>query len=154
MATVSEQKVSLDFEAAISHLSQFMQIREVEKEAFTQKFQQANKIATFKLLQYRQKYGVDMQKEELLRDVVFIGTSLVEASSNNLRFYKSVVKACLSIVEIETEKSFEIGFANKLLKAMNAFQCNSGVHFSAEAFYFVFKTHFRLGITTPKATIA
>jgi len=144
LSTESEQKVSLDFKSAIKHLSQFMEIREQERGVFTQKFQLANKVAVFKLLQYRQKYGVDMQKEELLRDVVFIGTSLVEASSSNLRYYKSVVKACLAIVEIETGKSFEPEFANKLLKAMSAFQCNAGVHFSAEAFYFVFKSHFRL----------
>ncbi|MFA6396549.1 MAG: hypothetical protein WCW84_11340 [Sulfurimonas sp.] len=144
MASSDNQEVALDFTSAIKHLSQFMEIRENEKDTFILKFQQANKIAVFKLLKYRTKYGVDMEKEELLRDVVFIGTSLVEASSNNFRYYKSVVKACLAIVEIETQKSFEDGFSKKLLKAMNAFQCNNGVIFSSEAFYFVFKTHFRL----------
>jgi len=141
---MSNQKVTLDFGSAIAHLNHFVEIRENEKSIFKQKLQQAEKTAIYKLLKYRSKYGVDMEKEELLRDVVFIGTSLVEASSNNFRYYKAVVKAALSIVEIETQKSFTKEFVEKMLKAMSAFQCNGGVHFSTEAFYFVFKTHFRL----------
>jgi hypothetical protein len=85
-----------------------------------------------------------MEKIELLRDVVFIGTSLIEQSSNNTKYYKMLVKACMSLVEIGTKKNFTDGFTDKMLRAMSAFQCNEGVHFQTEAFYFVFKTHFRL----------
>ena len=141
---MQKQKVTLDFTTAIKHLNNFIEIRENEKDIFQLKLQQAEKTAVYKLLKYRSKYGIDMEKEELLRDVVFIGTSLVESSSSNFRYYKAVVKASLAIVEIETQKSFTQEFVEKMLKAMSAFQCNNGVHFSTEAFYFVFKTHFRL----------
>jgi len=141
---MQNQKVTLDFTTAINHLNNFIEIRKNEKDIFKLKLQQAEKTAVYKLLKYRSKYGIDMEKEELLRDVVFIGTSLVESSSSNFRYYKAVVKASLAIVEIETKKSFTQEFVEKMLKAMNAFQCNNGVHFSTEAFYFVFKTHFRL----------
>lgn len=136
--------IQLDYNAAVAHLSLFIDIETHRKKMFKRHLELAFRNGTYKLLKYRAKYGVDMERSELLRDVVFIGTSLVEQSSNNIWYYKAVVKACLSIVEMETEKSFSDEFAQKMLKAISSFQCNQGVHFSSEAFYFVFKTHFRL----------
>lgn len=138
------QFVKLDYRTAINQLSEFLNVRVEDKEVLKLQLEQAVNVAVFKLLQYRKKYGVGMEKEELLRDVVFIGTSLAEKNHNNPMYYKAVVKACCSLVEIATNKEFEKEFINKILKASNAFQCNGGSHFSAEAFYFIFKTHFRL----------
>ena len=138
------QFVRLDYKTAINQLSKFLSVRVEDKEILRLQLEQAVNIAVFKLLQYRKKYGVGMEKEELLRDVVFIGTSLAEKNHNNPMYYKAVVKACCSLVEIAIKKEFEKEFIEKMLKANNAFQCNGGSHFSAEAFYFIFKTHFRL----------
>ena len=144
MNNKTSNSVTVDFTAAIEHLNQFLFINSSEKQFLVQHLQMAIKNATYRMIKYRSKYGVDMEKMELLRDVVFIGTALVEQSSNNAKYYKSVVKACMSLVEIGTTKHFTKGFTDKMLRAMSAFQCNQGQHFQTEAFYFVFKTHFRL----------
>lgn len=138
------QSVRLDYRTAINQLSEFLTVERHSKEILKLQLENAVNIAIFKLLKYRKKYAVGMEKEELLRDVVFIGTSLAEKNPNNPMYYKAVVKACFSLVEISTKKEFEPKFVEKMLKANNAFQCNGDTHFSAEAFYFVFKTHFRL----------
>jgi len=144
MNSKTSNKITVDFAAAIKHLNKFIVINSSEKQFLIQHLQMAIKNATYRMIKYRSKYGVDMEKMELLRDVVFVGTSLIEQSSNNTKYYKSVVKACMSLVEIGTDKEFNSGFINKMLRAMAAFQCNQGQHFQTEAFYFVFKTHFRL----------
>ncbi len=73
--------------------------------------------ATYKMQKYRSKFLVNMEKEELLRDVIFFGS---------------------------TKKKFDRKFILKILKAKSSFECNDGIHFQAEAFYFLFKTHFRI----------
>ena len=138
------QFVKLDYKTAINQLSKFLNVRRENKEILRLQLEQSVNVAVFKLLQYRNKYGVGMEKEELLRDVVFLGSSLAERYPNNPMYYKALVKACFSLVEIAMDKEFEPEFIEKMLKANNAFQCNNGTHFSAEAFYFIFKTHFRL----------
>ncbi len=103
--------------------------------------------ATYKMQKYRSKFLVNMEKEELLRDVIFFGSSLisqVKNKSDSSIFYKSLVKASASIIEIETKKKFDRKFILKILKAKSSFECNDGIHFQAEAFYFLFKTHFRI----------
>ena len=137
-------RVTVDYVAAIEHLNKFLTINSSEKKLLVMHLKMAIKNATYRMLKYRNKYGVDMEKMELLRDVVFLGTSLIEQSSNNTKYYKGLVKACMSLVEIGTNKEFTEGFTNKMFKAMSAFQCGQGEYFQTEAFYFVFKAHFRL----------
>jgi len=144
MGKKTSDKITVDFTAAIEHLNKFIIVHPSEKQFLVQHLHMAIKNSTYRMIKYRAKYGVDMEKMELLRDVVFIGTSLIEQSSNNTKYYKGVVKACMSLVEIGTNKKFTTGFIDKMLRAMAAFQCNQGQHFQTEAFYFVFKTHFRL----------
>ena len=136
------QQVKLNYKSAIHHLGQFLEVSPSDKDTLKNHLEYAINTATFKLLNYRQKYGISMEKEELLRDVVFIGTSLFEKNPNNPMYYKAVVKACFALIEISTNKQFDKVFINKLLKSYSAFQC-LGVHFSTEAFYFIFKSHFR-----------
>ena len=69
------QFVKLDYKTAINQLSKFLNVRRENKEILRLQLEQSVNIAVFKLLQYRHKYGVGMEKEELLRDVVFIGSS-------------------------------------------------------------------------------
>jgi hypothetical protein len=137
-------KVVLDYSAAIEHLNKFFTIDSSEKNLLVMHLDMAIKNATYRMFTYRSKYGVDMEKMELLRDVVFLGTSLIEQSSNNTKYYKGLVKACMSLVEIGTNKKFAKGFTNKMFRAMSAFQCSQGQYFQTVAFYFVFKAHFRL----------
>jgi hypothetical protein len=137
-------RVTVDYVVAIEHLNKFLTINSSEKKLLVMHLKMAIKNATYRMLKYRNKYGVDMEKMELLRDVVFLGTSLIQQSSNNTKYYKGLVKACMSLVEIGTNKEFTEGFTNKMLRAMSAFQCSQGQYFQTEAFYFVFKAHFRL----------
>ena len=136
------QEVKLNYKAAIHHLGQFLEVPSNQKEILKIHLEYAINNATLKLLRYRKKYGVNMENEELLRDVVFIGTSLFERIPSNPMYYKAVVKACFALIEISTNKSFEKEFILKLLRAYNDFLCDS--QFLTEAFYFIFKGHFRL----------
>ena len=137
-------RVTVDYVVAIEHLNKFLTINSSEKKLLVMHLKMAIKNATYRMLKYRNKYGVDMEKMELLRDVVFLGTSLIQQSSNNTKYYKGLVKACMSLVEIGTNKKFAEGFTNKMFRAMSAFQCSQGQYFQTVAFYFVFKAHFRL----------
>ena len=137
-----EQSIQFCFNEAIEHLGKFLNIPISLKEMYDRNLEDAINTATFKLLQYRSKYGVGMEKEELLREIVFLGTSLAERHPTNPIYYKATVKACASLVEILTKKTFDINFISKLLKANSAFQCNQ--YFSSETFYFIFKTHFKI----------
>ena len=137
------QNVKLNYKAAIHHLGQFLEIPTSEKEILKLHLEYAINNATLKLLHYRKKYGVNMEKEELLRDVVFIGTSLFEKNPTNPIYYKAVVKACFALIEIATNQQFEKEFIKKLLRAYNDFLCNNSQFFT-EAFYFIFKSHFRV----------
>jgi hypothetical protein len=139
-----KNEINTHYRAAIEHLNKFLRVDSVEKKLLVIHLELAIKNARFRMSEYSAKYRVNMEKIELLRDVVFIGTSLIEQSSNNTKYYKMLVKACMSLVEIDTKKKFEDEFIKKMLIAKPAFQCDKGRYFQIEAFYFVFKTHFRL----------
>ncbi len=116
---------------------------EREKDIVRVQLEGAIQKAILKIGIYQRNFGIDMQNPELLRDVCFLGSCFLEQSTNNFRFYKAVVKACFAIVEIGTGKSVDENFVKKIMKAMSSYQCNSGVLFQTEAFYFTFKAHFR-----------
>jgi hypothetical protein len=139
---LSSQAIKLDLQSALHHLAEFLTIHKVHKDIFLRDIEDAVNIATFKLLQYRSKYGVGMEKEELLRDIVFLGSALYERHPDNPMYYKATVKACAALIENTTGKTFDIKFIEKLLKAYSSFYCNRT--FNSDILYFIFKTHFRI----------
>jgi len=133
------EDMKVNFYDAIKHLEYFLEIDnpQILKEHFTYAVQNA----TTKLLHYRKKYGVNMENEEILRDVIFIGASLFERLPSNPEYYKATIKAAFALVEIATDKSFDNVFVEKMLKAYKDFSCPP--HFNVESLYFVFKGHLR-----------
>lgn len=140
--------VNVDYRLALNHLNHYLFSKKMSddtKDHITIYIRNAIKNASLKIVNYKSKYRVNMEEPELLRDVVFIGASLIEINNiDRIRCYKNVVLACISLVEIRTNKRFNKDFVIKMLKAKASFECYEGTHFQAEAFYFVFKTHFRL----------
>ena len=82
-----------------------------------------------------------MQKIELLRDVIFIGTSLIEETNNNHIYYRAVVMASFDIVQKSINIKFTNDFIKKLTTSKDIYLLNST--FNTIAFYFMFKSYFR-----------
>lgn len=138
--------VNTDFIAALSHFMLYMEMTKEDKKYLKEHTRVTADYAYERMLTYKAKHKVDMRKSELLRDLVFLISSHIEKIHNTTQkraYYQGLVKACMSLIELDFKKSFDASFINKILKSMSYFQCNSGLHFQAEAFYFMFKTHSR-----------
>ena len=77
MDSKKSDKITVDFNAAIEHLNKFITVHPSEKQFLVQHLHMAIKNATYRMIKYRAKYGVDMEKMELLRDVIAIKNSIL-----------------------------------------------------------------------------
>jgi hypothetical protein len=135
--------ITINNVVAIKHILSFIEFEKYEKSILKLNLELANKNALIRLAQYQRNIGVNMEKEEFLRDVAFIGGSLIEIFKNNSRIYTGVVLACFDIL-MNRECKFEDEFITKMLKMKNYFLCNCNQNeFQSEAFYLLFKSYFR-----------
>lgn len=134
-------KVRLD--RAIKHLCNFMDENYINsiKPQFKLHLRTAICKAGVKLVNYQIDKKVNMEKVELLRDVVFLGSSLMETTSQNHIYFKSLISACFDIVELGANIRFDDDFIKKIASSKNEFMTNTDVN--SVPLYYLFKSHFR-----------
>jgi len=138
--------ISVNFTSAIKQLFRFIKLDKFKQEKVRLELKTVIKRASLKMVTYQRKIGVNMSKTELLRDVAFLGTTLVELLENNQKIYKGVALACIDIVQMNNKCEFENEFILKIMKSKTYFFCNvyNQNRFQTEAFYLLFKSHFRI----------
>ncbi len=133
--------INTNYIIAIKLLYKFTDKETLNKELYKQHLNRALKNASLKLANYQIDKKVNMQKVELLRDVIFIGTSLIEETSNNHIYYRAVIAASFDIIEKTVNIKFTDDFIKKLTTSKDIYLVNST--FNTIAFYFMFKSYFR-----------
>jgi len=133
--------INTNYIVAIKLLYKFTDKETINKELYKQHLKRALKNASLKLANYQIDKKVNMQKVELLRDVIFIGTSLIEETSNNHIYYRATILASFDIIEKNLNVKFTDDFIKKLTTSKDIYLANS--IFNTIAFYFMFKSHFR-----------
>ncbi|GHV07955.1 hypothetical protein AGMMS50229_15600 [Campylobacterota bacterium] len=142
-------QILIDFDAAERMLERHMKIDNLA--IYKTHIAFAIKNATLKIARYQNALHINMQKVELLRDVVFVGASLVERGSAGESYYRALVCACFEIVMDFTGAKFEPDFIKKIASSKQIFFKQP--HFNAEAFYLLFKSHFRI-VAADRLTIS
>jgi len=133
--------VNVNYRVAIKQLNHFIANEHLYTDLYKQHLRRALKNASLKLVNYQIDKKINMEKVELLRDVIFIGTSLIEETSNNHIYYRAVIAASFDIIEKTVNIKFTDDFIQKLTISKDIYLVNS--IFNTIAFYFMFKSHFR-----------
>lgn len=135
--------VKVRFDRAIKHLCTFMDPSYIgeNKPNFMLHLRTAISRAGVKLVNYQFDKKVNMEKVELLRDVVFIGSSLMETTSQNHIYFKGLIAASFDIVEHGANVKFDDDFIRKISSSKNEFMTNLEVN--TISLYYLFKSHFR-----------
>ena len=134
-------KININYSTAIKHLQLFLPDETKRQEHYKEYLKRALKIASIKLVNYQVSTRVNMEKIELLRDVIFIGSSFIEVTNNNHVFYRAVIASAFDIVEKALNVKFEDDFIDKITKSKDIYF--DGATFNTVAFYLLFKSHFR-----------
>ncbi len=135
-------KIKLGFDVAIKQLLKFMDSEVIKsKEQFLLHLRTAVRKATINLANYKEDRKINMEKEELLRDVIFIGSALLETTSQNHYYFNSLIASCFDIVEKGANITFNDSFIKKIATSKNEFVDVDGA--KTVLLYYMFKSHFR-----------
>jgi len=141
---------TVDFSVAVKHPAYFIDFpNPIARNTFKSELKNMIKNASILLVDYSRSVGVDMQKEELLRDVCFLG-AVVSWRFNHQRWcYDALVAACADIVEHATGRRYQDNFIKKLKKCGGYFtfkngESSSSIAFATIPFYLLFKAAIRL----------
>ena len=135
-----EPHIKARLDRAIKHLEHFLGTVE-NKEIFKTHLRSAIKKFTLKLVEYQSSKKVNMEKVELLRDIVFLGTSLMETTEKNHHYFRSLISACFDIVEESNQVVFNDDFVTKIVSSKKEFM--DSLEVKSVALYYIFKSHFR-----------
>ena len=138
---INKPVVNVNYRVAIKQLHSFMDESKLNKDLHRELLKRALKKASLKLVNYQIDKKINMEKVELLRDVIFIGSSLIEATNNNHVYYRAVIASAFDIIEKTIGVEFTDDFIDKLTTSKDIFF--NGTTFNTVAFYFMFKSHFR-----------
>ena len=141
-----QDNIKIDFKTALKVLLLFVKKNDLMMETTKEKIQKDLTMifaeAFYKIAKYREKYKINLQKPELLRDVCFLSAAYIQkANPNSVIVYHAIIKACVAIVTIGAKKKFDDSFVRKLLKTRSSYMSQD--NFLADIFYLQFKSHFR-----------
>ncbi len=137
---IKEPHIKVRLDRAIKHLNHFL--GEIEdKERYMLHMRSAIKKFGIKLVEYQSSKKVNMEHVELLRDVVFLGTSLMETTEKNHHYFRSLIASCFDIVEESNNVTFDGDFIDKVVSSKKEFM--DSLEVKTVALYYTFKSHFR-----------
>lgn len=135
-----EPHIQARLDRAINHFEHFLGSVE-DKERYKLHLRSAIKKFIIKLVEYQSSKKVNMEHVELLRDVVFLGTSLMETTEKNHHYFRSLIASCFDIVEECNNVTFDDDFVVKIVSSKKEFM--DSLEVKTVSLYYIFKSHFR-----------
>jgi len=135
--------INVNYEVALRHLQRFLPKETKTEDIYKEHLKRALKIASLKIVNYQISTKVNMQKVELLRDVIFIGSSFLETTNSNHIYYRTLIAGSFDIIEKTMGVKFTNDFIEKITTSKSVFL---DTNFNTVAFYLLFKSHFRYSI--------
>lgn len=147
--------ITLDMEAAYSQLRRFISDDVHKKINDVGLFKESVKVGLLKMTEYQRTISVNMEKEEILRDICFLAGGMIEKHVNtsniSVSIYKAMIAACFDIVEAKITGEFSKHFIEKIMRAYSIYWSNytGRMVFNSTAVYLMFKSHLRVITEAP-----